>query len=561
MLSPYRIHLFAAGFLAVFFIATYLMPLGARPMIRPDEFRYAEIPREMLATNDWVTPRLNDVRYFEKPALGYQMTALSFSIFGENAFALRLPSALAVLLTAVFIYYLLLHRSRDPFLPGLATGIYLTFGIVFGVGTFAVMDSQLTAALTLSIGSFYLACGTKQKTFILLWLLSAGFWAGCAFLVKGFLAFAVPVVVLVPFLLWQRDWRRLFLYPWLPLFVAIAVALPWSLMIHHAEPDFWRYFFVEEHWHRFTSHTYDRKPQPFWYFIPILLGGIMPSGLLAIPGWFGVKRDWLKTPLTRLLLCWTIMPFLFFSASSCKLGTYILPCFPPLAMLLAIAVRNAMLERHKLYQLITGKIARIFGWILMPGAVLAAVGLIVWHLMPKLPRLYDGFPWWPCAGMVFAELLGIMLLRRSRIQPLKELALLLAAIVPIIFCGLHSLPTAALGNKATEIGLVNCSNFMVPKPNDLIVVDRGVMAAASWVFKRTDLIVLGKPGELEYGFQNYPEYSARHYQLDDFPWLLKKMHRGHIFFITSQDLKRKPFPSDWPVPEIVIDHGVTMAKF
>ena len=108
--------------LILFYLATYILPLGSRQMIRPDEFRYAEIPREMLASGNWITPKLVDVRYFEKPALGYQLTALSFKYFGENAFALRLPSALAVGITALLLFGLLKTNSSDPRLPVLATG-------------------------------------------------------------------------------------------------------------------------------------------------------------------------------------------------------------------------------------------------------------------------------------------------------------------------------------------------------------------------------------------------------------------------------------------------------
>ncbi len=561
MLSNRKIHHYALGFLVLFFLLTYLLPLGMRPMIRPDEFRYAEIPREMLQSGDWISPHLNGVRYFEKPALGYQLTAASFSVFGENTFALRLPSAIATLLSAAFLYYLVSRKSRDSFLPGLATGIYLTFGIVFGIGTFAVLDGQLTAALTICIGSVYLACESKYRTAVIGWLILAGFAAGCAFLLKGFLAFAVPAVVLGGYLLWQKEWKKLLIYPWIPLIVAVAVALPWSLAIHQAEPDFWRYFFIEEHWYRFTSSTYDRKPQPFWYFLPILLGGVMPAGLLAIPAASGIRKAWLKQPFVRFLLCWFILPFLLFSASSCKLGTYILPCFPPLAILLALALRRVMLTRQYLYRKVTGWMTAILGWILLPGAIVTAISLIVWHFIPKLPRLYDGFPVWPCVGLIFAGAFGLLLLRLKWFSPLKGLAILLIGLIPLIFCGVNSLPTAALGDKTTEIGLEKCFQVFPPAQGDLVLIDRSLMAAACWVLKRDDLVVLGKPGELEYGFKNYPEYAARHYPDEALPEFIKKHRNGNVFYITSRDLRRKPFPGNGPNAAIVSDHGVTVLKF
>ena len=154
--------------LAVFYLFVYILPLGLRDMMIPDEFRYGEIPREMVANNDWVTPELVGVRYFEKPALGYQWTALCLKIFGENAFAVRLPSALSVGLTMLLIYWLCARQQRDRFLAPLAAMIYMSFAFVYGVGTFAVLDSQLTMALTWCIGGYFLAWQSKKmKNYII----------------------------------------------------------------------------------------------------------------------------------------------------------------------------------------------------------------------------------------------------------------------------------------------------------------------------------------------------------------------------------------------------------
>ncbi len=562
MLSRNKILLGTAGLLVLFFLLTYLLPLGVRPLIRPDEFRYAEIPREMLETGDWVTPRLNGVRYFEKPGLGYQLTALSFAVFGENAFALRLPSVLAVLLTAAFLHELVRRRSRDPFLPGLSALIYLSFGLVFGVGTFAVLDSQLTAALSLCIGSFYLACESRRRSAVVGWLISSGFWAGCAFLIKGFLAFAVPVVVLVPYLAWQREWKRLFLYAWIPLIVAAAVALPWSWLIHQAEPDFWRYFFIEEHWHRFTSRTYDRKPQPFWYFVPFLLGGVLPAGLLAVPGISGTGRDRLKNPLTRFLLCWAAMPFLLFSASSCKLGTYILPCFPPLAVLLALGIRRAMLLHNGRCRKSMTVISRCLGAGLLVIGGAGIIALPVWGMFPDLPQPYPDFSIWPYLTLLCGVGFGAFLLHAAGCyRTLRMIAVFLFGFAPVIFCGLQAVPTALLGNKAPETGIRKCLKQIPVRPDDIVLVDRNSLTAAAWILKRSDLIVIGKPGELEYGFKNYPEYASRHYPESELPAVIEQSRPHRVIYIVLRDLERHPIPAEWNAAEITTADEVTMIRF
>lgn len=546
--------------LVVFFLCTYLLPLGVRPLVRPDEFRYAEIPREMLSSGDWTVHRLNGVRYFEKPVLGYQLTAMSFALFGENAFALRLPSALAVFLTAAFLYLLVSCKVRDPLLPGLATGIYLTFGLVFGVGTFAVMDSQLTCMLSLCIMAFYFAWSSPGIRTQCIWLIAAGVFAGLAFLIKGFLAMAIPVLVIVPFLIWQKNWRKLFLYPWLPLLAMLMIILPWSLTIHQAEPDFWRYFFWEEHINRFFSHTYDRKPQPFWYFLPVLLGGVMPAGLLWLAAWRGVVKEWLTEPFLRFLLCWTILPFLFFSASSCKLGTYILPCFPPLAILTAIAIRRAMRRNLQATEKIMNFLRYSWGglWLIISGT--GFIALILLPFIPGIPDPYPKFHLYPWFLVIYCLVYGLILFR-LKCKIISMLQKIFLGLIPILLLGIFSIPSSFFGDKMTSIGLGNCLKQLPVSQDDIIITGRSEMAAVAWELKRSDLIIIGKWGELEYGFKNYPEYAARHYPEEDLPNLIKETRPYRLVYISMRNLKKKPLPAEWLKYEHAVSDGIVLIRF
>ena len=188
----------------VFFIVAYLLPLAGRPMVTPDEFRYAEIPREMIDRGDYVTPHLVNMRYFEKPVMGYWMTAGCFKVFGENAFALRLPAALGAGLAALLAALLIQQTLHDEKIAALAAMLYLTFGMAYGIGTFAVLDSQLTGFVTgVSCTAFLAAVEprfTRRKAAL---LVICGFFAAFAFLTKGFLAFVVPALfageILPPF--------------------------------------------------------------------------------------------------------------------------------------------------------------------------------------------------------------------------------------------------------------------------------------------------------------------------------------------------------------------------
>ncbi len=544
----------------LFFVFAYLAPLSFRPMLKPDEFRYAEIPREMLVSGDWISPRLAGIRYFEKPVMGYWMTAVCFRCFGDNAFALRLPSALAVLFSAAMIW-LLARRKRDPLLPATAAGVYLFFGLVYGVGIFAVLDSQLAAALTLCIGSVFLACEAKKPLPVFGWLLAAGVFAGTAFLIKGFLALAIPAIVAGPYLILRREWKKLFLYPWIPLLAALAVALPWSLEIHRAEPDFWRYFFIEEHWKRFTGSTYDRDPQPFWYFIPVLLGGVMPAGFLALGAWRGWKKKFFSDPLTLYSLCWFAIPFLFFSASSCKLGTYILPCFPPLALLLAESFRRAKLRNPASIRRLTDRLRRYSGWFFLIGGVLTAIFFLICDRIPFLPQFYadpTAKPFIFAAAVVVSG--GFLLAMRRFPRASIRLWVFPAAMVPVVFFGLYATPDAVFGGKALEVGLRKCLEKVPVTEQDVILSRSGDAAAVSWLLKRNDSLVAGGDGEFEYGLKNYPEYAPRFVSYEEFKQLPARFpHRG-IVYILGNTLAKRPLPKDCPTVATAESCGVSVVR-
>ncbi|MBT3377592.1 MAG: phospholipid carrier-dependent glycosyltransferase [Victivallales bacterium] len=130
--------------IVVVYILTYLVPLGVRPLTIPDETRYAEVPREMVTSGDWIVPRLNGVRHFEKPILGYWLNAVFITLLGQNRFAVRLSAALAAGLTALLLFALASRHAvvRRCALPG--ASILLSSVFFYGVGTFAVVDMPLT---------------------------------------------------------------------------------------------------------------------------------------------------------------------------------------------------------------------------------------------------------------------------------------------------------------------------------------------------------------------------------------------------------------------------------
>lgn len=499
--------------IACFFVCAYIVPSIGRPMVTPDEFRYGEIPREMLVNNDFTTPRLVNMRYYEKPSLGYWITAGAIKVFGENAFAVRFMSLLGAALGALFVSIWVKQNRRDDRLAALAALLYLGCGLVYGLGVFSVLDSLLTAFTTGTLGCMFLAIseqGFNRRRILL--LLLAGVFAGLAFMTKGFIAFAVPGLTAAAYLLWERRWKDLFLLPILPLLAIAAVVLPWAWHMHQTDGDFWRYFVMVEHIQRFTDGS-DQHPEPFWFLIPVLLGGAFPSALMLSavtevdkPRW---KSLW-QLPIYRYAAVAVVLPFIFFSLSKGKLPTYILPCFAPLAILMAGAVSSGFKTggRHRCYHIVLncwGGLLFVAGII---GILLSAAGIYLTVTAPEkfsavnIPGLTfalasDLLPMVICATIV--TLLGGGALIFSRKQLWRPRLYIFWAGLALL-----TLPSALLpemdSHKMPEKQLMNLANGgVLDAVNDRIICSNSTIHAVAWTYKRSDIQLLASKGELEYG--------------------------------------------------------------
>jgi 4-amino-4-deoxy-L-arabinose transferase len=475
------------GLLVLGLAASYALSIGTRPLVAPDEFRYAEVPREMIESGNWVVPRLDGVLYFEKPPLGYWVTALSISAFGENAAAVRLPFALATLLTAA-IAFGLVHRfgggTRAAFLT--AVGL-LTCVEVAAIGTTAVLDAFFALGVTATLAALFVASEKPPGSARWGWLAASGAACGAAFLTKGFLAFAIPISVAVPYLVWSRRGRDLLRLPWIPLAVALAVVAPWAIAIARAQPDFWHQFVVNEHLRRFAGEE-PQHPEPFWYFLPVIAGGALPWTALLAPA-LRRRAAFAASPLLRFCVCWLIAPVLLLSAASGKLSTYVLPCFPPLFILLsdaALALPRARLARH-------------LAWI---AAALAGIGVVaaVVLLFP-LPALAPYFaanePWKRALAALAAFAAGAIAASSLRKTAPEPRATAIAAAFAL------ALGATALAFPMGEVSKTPerwLAERVGPVPRDaILIVDRNLIHAVCWQLRRTDVRVLWSSGELAYG--------------------------------------------------------------
>lgn len=353
------------------FTLSWFSTLGYRKLIHSDEGRYAEIPREMVQSGNWVTPRLNNIKYFEKPALQYWTTAMGFEVFGESEWSARLWPALTGFLGVLLVFF----TGRQ--LWGRDAGLYsaaVLGGSLWWIanGHFLTLDMGVSFFLTLALCCFVLAQRAqatpheRRNNMYLVWAAMA-----LAVLSKGLIGLALPGMVLVAYSVINRDfaiWKRMHWFAGLLIFFAITT--PWFVLVSQHNPEFPEFFFIHEHYTRFIS-TEHRREGAWWYFVPILLIGFVPWTTL-LPSVFKNGQEgyaW-RFSAERVLLLWSILIFLFFSKSGSKLPSYILPIFPALALLAGRAISEMP--------------ARRFAWHALP---LVALGIGILVAIPHVAQL------------------------------------------------------------------------------------------------------------------------------------------------------------------------------
>jgi 4-amino-4-deoxy-L-arabinose transferase-like glycosyltransferase len=314
----------------------FLSWLGSRSLWSPDEGRYAEIAREMVEGGDWITPRLNYVRYFEKPPLIYWMTAASFAVLGENEWTARLPVAVLGVLGVLVTYWLgeLVAGRRAGVL---AAAVLATCPAYYAMSRFLVLDMGLAVFVAAGLCLFYR--GLTGSTPSPRCFIGAAAMLALAVLAKGPIGLVLPAMVLVPLAALPDHRRKLLALPWgRMLAVGAMVVVPWFAAMAAREPGFLRFFFVHEHLDRFLKPGHSR-PGPVWYFVPVLVAGAFPWSCF-LPAAARAGRAAGEHAL--FLWSWLLGPFLFFSISKSKLPSYILPIYPALAVLVALAFDRAM---------------------------------------------------------------------------------------------------------------------------------------------------------------------------------------------------------------------------
>jgi 4-amino-4-deoxy-L-arabinose transferase-like glycosyltransferase len=311
--------------------------IESRKLIKADEGRYAEVPREMVASGDWLTPRLNGIKYFEKPPLQYWATATAYSAFGLHHWTARLWSALTGLLGIFLIWFTGRRLYGEP--AGILSALVAASTVLYvAIGHMNTLDMGLTFFMSSSLCTFLLAqrqgIPVKERK---LWMALSWAATAAAILSKGLVALILPGMTILIYSLVQRDWRVwLRLDPLPGVLLLAAIAAPWFVWVSAMNPEFPGFFFIHEHFTRFLTHVH-RRVEPWWYFVPILLAGLLPWTVTAAAA---MRQSWRAGARAtsfdpgRFLVIWFATVFVFFSLSGSKLPSYILPMFPAAALVI-----------------------------------------------------------------------------------------------------------------------------------------------------------------------------------------------------------------------------------
>ena len=485
--------------------------LDARHLLRSDEGRYAEIAREMFATGDWVTIRYHGLKYFEKPPLHLWMTALAYELFGVGDWQSRLwvavSGALGVLLTALAAQRWFgggLLAAQSKYSGGLLAALVLIAAPTWNIGShFNSLDMGVSGALAGVLAALLIAqhpdnsIKTQRH-----WMWAAWAAMGVAVLTKGLMGIVLPGLALVAYTLLARDWalwRRLYLVS--GALVCLAITAPWFLLVSQRNPEFAQFFFIHEHWERYTSSVHQRGA-PAWYFVPQLLAGFAPwLGLL--PGMWRALRAESQAHTARafrpLLFCavWAAAIFAFFSASGSKLPGYILPVFPALAVIAAAALQglDGPAWRRQL-----GVMLALFTVLLLASPLIGRTGSDAAASASAAVLRHYGL--WISAGcaLAVAALLGALWLQR-RAGQLPSIALAVFGFFGATTLGLLGHET--LGRPASGADLLPAIHAVL-KPGMTLYSVKLLDHTLPYYLRRITVMV-EEPDELAFGTQQEPQ--------------------------------------------------------
>ncbi|MDI3379256.1 glycosyltransferase family 39 protein [Acinetobacter sp. V89_7] len=374
----------------------------------PDEGRYADISRHMFESGDWLVPRLDGLPFIHKPPMLHWLSSIAMHIFGVHVWVVRLVPVLAASLLLIGTY-LFVRKYLSQKIAELSILMMATNLLFFGSSQYVNHDLLLATGITLSVFCLvdFSLCNRKAMLFL------GYFFAASAFLTKGLIGILIPGMILLPWLLYTRQYKRIpaFFNPFALLFLA-ALTLPWLYQMQQIYPDFLHYFFIDQQFNRFHSNQFNNKQSWFFYLV-ILLVSLLPW-LLTLR-WTGLRtmlHQQRLNPVGQLLIWWLVSVVIFFSIPPSKLAGYILPALTPLIILCSVAFEKSTLNTQQLTRMQKYAPAAFVGLL---GFVLAAT----LYFIPLDFNLSSVQKWQitlMAALLVYSPLLFLQLLHRHKLE-------------------------------------------------------------------------------------------------------------------------------------------------
>ncbi len=542
-----------AGKVFVLFIVPailYVALLPFTPLMEPDESRYSSIPSAMNGSGDYVTPRLKGAVYFEKPPLGYWATALSFLIFGENEFSSRLPAALSAWGCILLVYYMgaFLHGNRTGFYAAavLTTSLYHV-----ALGRINILDMPLALFVSFAIwaGFRHVSGGIGTRKWVyLLYLFSA-----LAFLTKGLIGIVFPFAIIIIWLFFSGQARKVrLLFSPGGILILLAISLPWLILVQAANKEFFRFFFIQEHLLRYTTTIHHRN-EPFYYYLPVLVAGIMPWCAFLPQAAKKVASGALFDARGKsFLITWIGFILLFFSFSSSKLIPYIAPVFLPLAIFMGRIFKNY--DDQDARDSAGDGLAK--ETLLTLPVMLQALLFIVALMLPaflKEHRVSLG-EWWPWVSFpIFLQLAAIMvpgILRRKK----RTGWFLSIYVISALFLGSVVFPASRfLTPYKSAYPVVQALKSHLPAGRELYQYGMSLYGIDFYGKIRTP--VVDDIGEVRWGSERLPREERSHYFLTSDEFFRLFRDKGDIYCVTDRKENVERLRKEAPGLRMVWDNG------
>ncbi len=334
-------NLFTILGLLIFCYFVFFFNIGNYALMDVDETRYVSMARDMFNTKDFLTLYLNGEYFFEKPPLYFWGECLSFALFGHvSEFSARFPVALYGTLCTFLMYFTGKKIISQRY--GLISAIILATSIEFVIlAKFAILDIVVTTCIGFSVMFGFLTQFVQEKNVKYFWWLFYIF-SGLAVMAKGIPGFVVPFGTMFFVTLFNKSFKKIFKpqYFIIGSILFLIIVLPWHIaMFNIHDPLFFNEYIMKHHINRFFSSSEINRKQPFYFYFLTILWGTFPYVLSAIAAGISKFKNKIaekslaiaSDDVSQKFLCFNIIGFLFtmlfFSSSSTKLITYILPVY------------------------------------------------------------------------------------------------------------------------------------------------------------------------------------------------------------------------------------------